>query len=441
MITDNTLNKWASYCEPTEKSASVDELWAAAVKQASIAEVLAKAVGRAGELVHNSGSEAKAGIEAAIKQLHPPGPAEAGNVLGYTHPGMSLMDQFRAIGVTPDGSLRMRLGEKLRNASSTIGDNEEQVNNLALGTTGGIGAGLLTGGAIRGAHHLMKDVESPTADTTPVPESPANAVIGGSASPSLADRIRSILGGGKPAPVKSASVDELWADVVKEADAAGLAVKGIEGLGGILRNWGGAAKKAVGVGKFAEEGGELARSALNGESKLSVMVPASEGVAGGAQELGPDALKALRSSAGAAGNDAAKLVGNHRIDWGNKLLNLSKNISGDAALQGNINKGVNIAGASAGVAGVGGIAHHMGVNSGKADGLSEGRTQGLEQGAGQGYDAGVQAGAQSASADPGVMSRLMEVFTGRQSNPTNPGDPMMQMKRHQTLQHILSGGQ
>lgn len=87
--------------------------------------------------------------------------------------------------------------------------------------------------------------------------------------------------------------------------------------------------------------------------------------------------------------------------------------------------------AIAGTAGLGG--HALGRSSGVADGL--------ETGAASGYDAGLQAGAQQANTfDPGILGRLMEVFTGRSAAPIDTANAQMQAARQAAIQRILSGG-
>jgi hypothetical protein len=74
-------------------------------------------------------------------------------------------------------------------------------------------------------------------------------------------------------------------------------------------------------------------------------------------------------------------------------------------------------------------------------GRSAGRENGLEIGSGQGYDAGIaDANAMQSSMDPGVLGRLMEVFTGRQPSLVSTSDPQMAQRRQMVIQNILSGG-
>lgn len=80
-----------------------------------------------------------------------------------------------------------------------------------------------------------------------------------------------------------------------------------------------------------------------------------------------------------------------------------------------------------------------GTAGGALAGHSVGKTTGMEQGATAGYDAGIQDGAQAGSVDPGLMARLMEVFTGRPGAAVSPQDNEMKARRQAALQKILSG--
>lgn len=72
----------------------------------------------------------------------------------------------------------------------------------------------------------------------------------------------------------------------------------------------------------------------------------------------------------------------------------------------------------------------------KAEGLQEGKAQGADAG----YNAGIaDSNAAQSQMDPGVLSRLMEVFTGRQPQMLDPADKQMTARRQQSLQRILAG--
>ncbi len=80
-----------------------------------------------------------------------------------------------------------------------------------------------------------------------------------------------------------------------------------------------------------------------------------------------------------------------------------------------------------------------GALAGRADGKAVGKKEGLEQGAEQGFNAGVSAGAQQGSMDPGILGRLLEVFTGRNQAAVGMGDPTIALQRQQTIKRILPG--
>jgi hypothetical protein len=80
-----------------------------------------------------------------------------------------------------------------------------------------------------------------------------------------------------------------------------------------------------------------------------------------------------------------------------------------------------------------------GALAGHADGKATGLEQGLSEGATKGFDAGLQAGAGQAAVDPGVLGRLLEVFTGRQPATINAADPEVAYRRQAALRRILAG--
>ena len=91
--------------------------------------------------------------------------------------------------------------------------------------------------------------------------------------------------------------------------------------------------------------------------------------------------------------------------------------------------------------GVKGTALAGGLGLSNMQGRSAGKETGMEIGSGQGYDAGIaDANAMQSSMDPGVLGRLMEVFTGRQQSTINTSDPQMAARRQAVIQNILSGG-
>lgn len=85
-----------------------------------------------------------------------------------------------------------------------------------------------------------------------------------------------------------------------------------------------------------------------------------------------------------------------------------------------------------GLVGAGAVAGH-------ADGKATGMEEGLTQGATKGFDAGIQAGAQQSAIDPGILGRLLEVFTGRQPSAISATDPVVASQRQQAIQKILAG--
>ena len=83
-----------------------------------------------------------------------------------------------------------------------------------------------------------------------------------------------------------------------------------------------------------------------------------------------------------------------------------------------------------------GLSNMQGRSSGKETGMEEGKIIGSSRG----YDAGIaDANALQSSMDPGILGRLMEVFTGRQPSMLNTSDPQMAARRQMVIQQILSG--
>lgn len=148
-----------------------------------------------------------------------------------------------------------------------------------------------------------------------------------------------------------------------------------------------------------------------------------------------DAAPAMRKVKG-----TAKTVGE-----GPKLLSApSTQLSGSGASTGikslgdhwrGLSQGTRSGIKATGLLGAGGVAGHL-------DGRRVGKEIGMETGSAKGYDAGVAdaaASAQQSSMDPGILGRLMEVFTGRQPATVNPADPEMAMRRQAALKRILAG--
>lgn len=216
-------------------------------------------------------------------------------------------------------------------------------------------------------------------------------------------------------------------DMEKEANAkikamqglAGLFARGLHSGGDAVRVMGGQAKGIAGAAKFEEAGGNAAKDALKAFKTPGTPLPAV-----GAVEAQRAALAGAKTTAEAA----AKATGNTRVALGKGVQGLAGKLADSGAAQKAINYGVPT------VAGAGALygAHSMGSSSG--------REQGLQAGSAQGFDAGVQAGSASANSfDPGVLGRLMEVFTGRQGSPDMSGDPRMAAARQAAIQKILSG--
>lgn len=93
--------------------------------------------------------------------------------------------------------------------------------------------------------------------------------------------------------------------------------------------------------------------------------------------------------------------------------------------------------------GIKGTALVGGLGLSNAQGRSAGKETGMEIGSEKGYDAGFANASQQAaksSMDPGVLGRLMEVFTGRQPAIANGADPEMAARRQFALKRILAGG-
>ena len=186
-------------------------------------------------------------------------------------------------------------------------------------------------------------------------------------------------------------------------------------------------------------------------SKLKSMGSAAKGLAGRAAYDAADGplfkemhakwpaqtfLSEPFGGAGRLGNEASKLVGNKRIGLGKTLSEAGKTLATDAGLQKKVNIGLGAVGGGAALVG----ANQLGASTGKAEGLQEGKTKGLAQGAGEGYNAGVaDSNSMQASMDPGIMGRLLEVFTGRQPQMLDTADKQMAARRQQTLQRLLSG--
>jgi hypothetical protein len=93
--------------------------------------------------------------------------------------------------------------------------------------------------------------------------------------------------------------------------------------------------------------------------------------------------------------------------------------------------------------GIKGTALVGGLGLSNAQGRSAGKETGMEIGAEKGYDAGFANASQQAAQsymDPGVLGRLMEVFTGRQTTSVSGADPEMAARRQLALKRILAGG-
>lgn len=202
-------------------------------------------------------------------------------------------------------------------------------------------------------------------------------------------------------------LDKLWSSakasyaLQKEAASpAELGVKLLSWGGGKLKGLGGAAKATKSRAVFDSLGGRASSMTMG---------------------------KADRAAMKSLGDEAAAAVGNRRMTAGKALNSAAAKVTDSQGVQSAINYGT----AGAGVLGAGAV--------GNAIGTSSGQREGLEQGAAQGFDAGLQAGAQQSSVDPGVLGRMLEVFTGRQPSFVDGSDPEMAFLRRQAMQRILSG--
>lgn len=129
---------------------------------------------------------------------------------------------------------------------------------------------------------------------------------------------------------------------------------------------------------------------------------------------------------------AARMAGEGRLGLGNKLKGMGNSLDDWAAANPGLARAINI-GVPTGAAGIGMYgANRMGHSSGR------------ELGIGEGYDVGSQIGAQLAlqaqPKDPGILGRILDVFTGQEKGPdyaTIQG--LLDSHRSQILPAILKG--
>lgn len=151
-------------------------------------------------------------------------------------------------------------------------------------------------------------------------------------------------------------------------------------------------------------------------------------------------MAGFKSGLGAAKNKAGEMLGGkQKLDGSHKVLEPAlgklKGMAGKAL----DSPGVNLAAGLGGGSLIGNkVGEAEGLEAGKAQGLQTGKTEGLQAGASQGFDAGLQAGASQIPGDPGLIGRLMEVFTGRQGGAA-PDDAQAAAMRQAAIQKILAG--
>jgi len=192
---------------------------------------------------------------------------------------------------------------------------------------------------------------------------------------------------------KRGSVSPFAALELEKSALTGLLQSGVKALGkAVLKHGKGAAKGATTAANNAAANATRAQAAVKGTR--------------GNHRLTAQAFARNLAADAKAAKGVAATAGQNRMDAGTYLTGAAKDMS---RISPNVRRGIDI-----GVPAVGGGAALYGSNRmGHSSGLDEGLDQGFDTGAAY----GIQAAQQNAPTDPGVLGRIMSVFTGQEAGP------------------------
>jgi hypothetical protein len=192
---------------------------------------------------------------------------------------------------------------------------------------------------------------------------------------------------------KGAAVSPFAALELEKSALTGLLQSGVKALGkSVLKHGKGAAKGATTAANNAAANATRAQAAVKGTR--------------GNHRLTAQAFAKTLAADAKAAKGVAATAGQNRMDAGTYLTGAAKDMG---RISPNVRRGIDI-----GVPAVGGGAALYGSNRmGHSSGLDEGLDQGFDTGAAY----GIQAAQQNAPTDPGVLGRIMSVFTGQEAGP------------------------